>query len=254
MMETYGAGALAVAALGMFLGGLTKGAVGFALPMVAIGVMGTVLTVETAVAFLIMPGLISNIWQILRTGVGAALATVRQFWLLNLCLGTALFLAAKLIVVIDDAVLFVILGSVVGVLALIQLLGWRPPAPTGSRPAWQAGVGGFAGLLGGLTGLWGPPVLMYLIACQTPKAEQVRALGLVFLFGSAVLVVAHLRTGVLNEASLPASLLCVLPALAGMALGLLLQDRLDQAKFRKLTLVVLCIVGLNLLRRGITGL
>ena len=48
------------------------------------------------------------------------------------------------------------------------------------------------------------------------------------------------------------SALMVLPAMAGMALGLMVQDRLDQARFRKATLIVLVIAGANLLRRALT--
>jgi len=42
-----------------------------------------------------------------------------------------------------------------------------------------------------------------------------------------------------------------LPAAVGMAIGLRYQDRMDQALFRKVALAVLCIAGLNLLRRGL---
>jgi len=42
----------------------------------------------------------------------------------------------------------------------------------------------------------------------------------------------------------------LVPALAGMWLGYRVQDRLDQKKFRKATLFVLLLAGLNLVRRG----
>jgi hypothetical protein len=43
----------------------------------------------------------------------------------------------------------------------------------------------------------------------------------------------------------------VVPAVIGMLIGFQFQDRLDQAKFRKITLAVLVIAGLNLIRRGL---
>ena len=42
----------------------------------------------------------------------------------------------------------------------------------------------------------------------------------------------------------------VVPALIGMVIGQRVQDRIDQAAFRRLTLVVLCVAGANLIRRG----
>ena len=44
-----------------------------------------------------------------------------------------------------------------------------------------------------------------------------------------------------------------MPAVAGMLAGQALQDRLDQDRFRRLTLFVLVLAGLNLLRRGLFG-
>jgi len=45
----------------------------------------------------------------------------------------------------------------------------------------------------------------------------------------------------------------LVPALAGLWLGFQVQDRMDQEAFRKATLVVLVVAGLNLVRRGIFG-
>ena len=83
-----------------------------------------------------------------------------------------------------------------------------------------------------------------------PKQQQVRAQGLTFLVGAVILVFAHLESGVLNALTLPLSLTMCLPLLAGMALGLKAQDRMDQQRFRRIALLVLCVAGLNLLRRG----
>jgi len=41
--------------------------------------------------------------------------------------------------------------------------------------------------------------------------------------------------------------------MAGMALGYAVHDRLDPRAFRRATLAVLAVAGLNLLRRGLTG-
>ena len=86
-------------------------------------------------------------------------------------------------------------------------------------------VGGF---FGGLSGIWGPPLVMYLLALELPKAEMVRVQSLSFLLGSLVLLVAHLHSGVLNAVTLPASAWLVLPTMAAMFVGYRVHDRLDQ--------------------------
>ena len=55
VFEDYGAFAVAMSALVMFAAGFTKGAVGFALPMVAVSGIGSILPAPVAVAALMFP-------------------------------------------------------------------------------------------------------------------------------------------------------------------------------------------------------
>jgi uncharacterized membrane protein YfcA len=93
--------------------------------------------------------------------------------------------------------------------------------------------------------------MFFLISLGAEKTLQIRSLGLAFLVGSAILVPAHLTSGILNDLTLPLSLAMSLPVAVGMAIGLRYQDRMDQALCRKVALAVLCLAGLNLLRRGL---
>ena len=45
----------------------------------------------------------------------------------------------------------------------------------------------------------------------------------------------------------------IVPAVLGTWIGFQIQDRIDQRAFRKATLAILMIAGLNLLRRGLMG-
>ena len=60
----------------------------------------------------------------------------------------------------------------------------------------------------------------------------------------------HPENGRESPASARLSFALVFPALAGLVLGFAVQDRMDQARFRKATLAVLAVAGLNLVRRG----
>jgi hypothetical protein len=110
-----------------------------------------------------------------------------------------------------------------------------------------------SGFFGGLSGVWGPPLVMYLTALDTPKTEQVRVQGVAFGLGALLLLAAHVQSGVVNAATAPLSLALILPAMLGMWAGIAVHDRLDQALFRRATLVVLVLAGLNLLRRALFG-
>ena len=94
-------------------------------------------------------------------------------------------------------------------------------------------------------------MLVYLLSIGADKLETVRVQGVVFLIGAVVLLAAHLQSGVLNSSTLGFSAALVLPALLGQSLGFAIQDRLDQAKFRRWTQVLLVVTGLNLMRRAL---
>jgi uncharacterized membrane protein YfcA len=247
----YGAMAALGAAAAMAAGGFAKGVVGFALPLIAIGVMGSFLPYEVAVAMLIVPTLVSNLFQALRHGVGPAWETFLHFWRMNLVLVVMIALSAQLVVALPDRLLFGLLGATVAAFGASQLAGWRPRFDMRHRRRIETGVALVGGFFGGLSGVWGPPIVMYLIAARLPKVEMVRAQSLSFLLGSVVMLFAHLRTGVLNPVTLPFSTWLVLPTMLAMVIGYQVHDRLDQDRFRMVTLVVLVLTGLNLVRRAL---
>jgi uncharacterized membrane protein YfcA len=234
-------------------GGFVKGAVGFALPMIMISALGSILTAEQALAGLILPTLAANGFQALRNGLGAAALSVRRHWRFVVIVMAVIGLSAQLVPVLPGRVLFLMLGLPVTLFALLQLAGLRLRVTQRSRPVAEVAMALAAGFIGGLSGVWGPPTVIYLTALDTPKVEQIRVQGIVFGFGAIVLTLAHMRSGVLTADTAPLSALLLVPVLAGLVLGVRMQDRLDQVRFRRLTLVVLALAGLNLVRRGLTG-
>ncbi len=238
------------AAIGL-LAGFVKGAVGFAMPMIMISGLGSILPGELALAILILPTLASNLFQAVRDGVREAGASARRFWRYLLIVVASILVSAQLVTVMPQRVMFAILGAFVTLFAALQLLGWRASVAPRNRPRVEWSVGALAGGMGGISGVWGPPTVMYLSAIDAPKRESVRVQGVVYGIGAVALCVAHLGSGVLNGETLPLSAAMLVPAGVGMALGLAVQDRLDQVRFRKATLVVLTIAGLNLVRRAL---
>ncbi|MCO4847953.1 MAG: sulfite exporter TauE/SafE family protein [Yoonia sp.] len=237
--------------IGLFAG-LVKGMVGFGMPMIMISGMSTVLSPELALAGLILPTLVSNAMQAFRHGIAAAWASVCRFRLFLVVAGVVLIGSAQLVTVLPPAVLFLFIGVSVAGFALMQLVGWQPKV-SGDVPWVEAVVGAFAGFTGGLSGIWGPPTVAYLTATNTPKADQVRVQGVIYGLGAVALFIAHAQSGIVRAETIPFSVILVIPAVIGMRLGFRYQDRIAQAMFKRLTLVVLLVAGLNLIRRGMLG-
>ncbi len=244
---------LAASLMVALFAGFIKGAVGFGVPMIVISGIGSFMPAEVAVAALIIPTLITNFVQAFRNGLTNAWSSFLKFWRYNLVLFVMILLSAQLVTVFPEKPLLLVLGGPLVVFTLIQLAGWQPKIRKEFERVTELSVAIIAGFFGGLAGVWGPPTILYLNALEIPKVEHIRIQGIMYLMGSAMLLIAHLGSGVLNEKTIPYSVILVAPVLAGQFVGMRMQNRFNQQLFRRATLFVLMIAGFNLLRRGLIG-
>jgi hypothetical protein len=187
-----------VAACGVTLvAGFVKGAIGFAMPLIMISGLSLFLDPLVAIAGIILPIVLSNLMQVLRFSWAEARAAIVEYWRYILIVCVMIVGVAQFVTLIPTQTFYLILGVPVA-LSLIQLFGVRFHIPPQRRRAAEWGVGALAGGLGGLTGTWGPPTVLYLIALETPKAKQMLVQGVVYGLGSISLLAGHLQSGVLN--------------------------------------------------------
>ena len=242
------------AAIGIaVMAGVVKGVVGFALPLIMVSGLSSIMEPQLALAGIMIPVLFTNALQTLRQGFAAAIEAAREFWRYLAIVCVAILISAQGVAVIPTQVFYFVLGVPVVILALIQLFGVQLRIPPHRRNVAEWIVGIISGVLGGFAGTWGPTTVLYLLAIDTPKNRQMVVQGVIYGLGSVMLVVAHLQSGILNKDTAPFSAMLLFPALAGMWIGFQIQDRIDQAVFKKVTLIVLVIAGLNLLRKGVFG-
>ncbi len=237
----------------VLVAGVVKGAIGFAMPLIIVSGLSSLMDPKLAVAAIIFPIVFSNLLQTFRQGWQPAVDALRECWRYVLTVCIAIFIAAQWVPNIPTNIFFWILGVPVVVLSLVQLLGVTFHISKKHRQWSQWPIGAMSGVLGGLAGTWGPTTVLYLLAVQTHKTKQIIVQGVVYGTGSFTLLAAHLQSGILNKDTAPFSLVLLPIALLGMYLGFKIHDKLDQALFRKITLIVLVIAGLNLIRRGILG-
>lgn len=234
------------------LAGVIKGMVGFAMPMILISGLGMFLSPELALAGLILPTLVTNGMQALRQGRAAAWESVKQF---RVFLGVGLvflLISAQFVRVLPVNVMLLMIGVPVTGFAFMQLIGFSFSLSAPSKRI-EAAIGALAGFIGGMSGIWGPPTVAYLTALDTPKEEHIRVQGVIYGAGAVALLGAHIGSGVMRLETLPFSVFLLIPAVSATWIGLHLQTRIDQATFKRATLFVLLVAGLNLVRRGVMG-
>jgi uncharacterized membrane protein YfcA len=231
--------------------GFVKGAVGFAMPLIMISSFSAFLTPDQALAGLILPPLVTNVSQATRQGPQAAWDSAVRFRRFLIATLVMIVVSAQFVHAIPQSVFLMLLGLPIMTFALAQLSGRNLALRLEHRNRGEWVLGAIGGLYGGVSGVWGPPLIVYLLSIGAQKVETVRVQGVVFLLGAVVLLGAHLQTGLMTGQNLWFSAALVLPALLGQIIGLKVQDRLDQARFRRWTQALLVLTGANLVWRAV---
>jgi uncharacterized protein len=152
-----------------------------------------------------------------------------------------------ILAIMPPAALTRLIGLVLLVIVGLEWLGLYPEL---RGRAWGLGAGLAAGLLGGAIGTPGPPVILYA-AAQDWSPRTVKANIQAFLIvNQAVILIGYWWAGLLNREVWRLTWLYTVPAVAGLAAGMLLFNRLDRARFRRVVFAVLFVSGLVLLIRG----
>jgi uncharacterized protein len=235
---------LAFVALTFLLAGLVKGVIGLGLPTVAIGLLSAAMAPAHAAALLIIPSLVTNIWQL---AVGPRFASLlRRLWtmMLGICAGTwagSGMLSGKSAGYATTALgLALMIYAAIGLARTRMAVSWR--AENWLSPI----IGAATGFITAATGVFVIPAVPYLQALGLEKDDLVQALGLSFTVSTIALAAGLTHDGVLRMDIAGASLLALLPALAGMALGQWLRARVRLETFRLCFFLGLLALGAHL--------
>jgi uncharacterized protein len=231
------------------LAGFVKGVIGLGLPTISMGLLAVVMPPIEAAAILILPSLLTNVWQMVA---GPSLwAVVRRIWpmLLAVCLGT--WAAAGLLTGTDARYGTALLGSALAIYAFTGLAELRLEI---SRP-WEPLLGPLAGAITGVitaaTGVFVIPAVPYLQAIGLEKEDLVQALGLSFTVSTIALAVNVAAAGGLNVTMAWAALAALGMACSGMWVGQAVRLGLSATAFRRWFFVGLLLLGLYLVARSV---
>jgi uncharacterized membrane protein YfcA len=228
--------------------GFVKGAVGFAMPLILVSGFAMILPKELALAGLILPTVVTNVSQALRQGIGPARETALTYWRFLIATVICIGISAPFVEIIPRMAYLLVLGIPITLYAGLQLMGRSLAIRVQHQDRAEWVLGAIGGLYGGISGIWGPPLVVFQLSTGAEKREAIRGQGVVFLIAAVMLLVAHLVTGVANATTLAFSAALCLPAMAGLYLGFAVQHRMDQRRFRLWTQALLVLTGLNMVR------
>ncbi|MGH7716253.1 MAG: TSUP family transporter, partial [Vulcanimicrobiaceae bacterium] len=110
-----------------------------------------------------------------------------------------------------------------------------------------------AGVLGGISSQYGPPLGIYLLALGVPKDTFISTMAVTLGIGAVALLFSLISFHVLHAHEMLYSALAVIPAFLGLVLGELARNRFSQKTFRKAVLLILFVTAAFLIRRGLHG-
>jgi uncharacterized protein len=239
---------LAYIAFCLFSGGFIKGIVGLGLPLISIPLLCFAVPLKTAVALMTAPILVTNLVQFFEGGrAGRAL---RRFWLIVATLVVTIFFSAQALILFPENVLFTILGVMLLIMAALMYL--RPSFRVTESQERIVGplTGIVGGVLGGMTGMYGPPIMVFLGALRLDKDFFVTTVSMLYFTGGAALAIGLLGFGVATWQELAISAIAVIPVYLGLLLGQRLRVRLDQARWSNALLCVYVITAISFLARA----
>lgn len=237
---------LVAATLSLFAAGLAKGLVGLGLPPIAMGLLVLVMSPIEAAATMVVPALLTNVWQAFA---GPALRSlVQRFWLMLLltALVTVSFAGA---LATHAEIAIAVLGGLLVVYGIYGLIS--PTIVLNARTEkWAGPASGVAtGIVTALTGVFSMPSVPFLQSVGLPRDVFVQAMGLSFLISSLALMAGLGMTGSFAGTSVATITLATAGAFGGLQLGVQLRKRFDDQLFRKLVLWVLIVLGVFLVLR-----
>lgn len=236
-------------ALAFFVGATAKGALGFGMPSIAVPLIASLVDVKAALALMCMPIIASNLWQAFHGGY--LLKTLSRFRWIFITVGGGCVFGAYLLASLDSGLIFAVVGTIIVIYVSANLMAPSFRIPAERERAVGLVVGSLAGVIGGMSTLFGPPLIMYFTALHLAKDHFIASLGGVLLFASFLTVISYLAMDILTQRLLLLSALCLLPMLAGLLFGQVIRNWINPALFRRGVLILLFFAGLNLIRRGV---
>jgi len=233
-----------------FMAGAIKGTLGIGFPTAAIALTATLLDVRSAIGYMVIPMCLINAWQIYRSG--NMLAVLVLNWPLVTTMVISIGVFSRLSVDVPIRWLTLLLGLVTVMFAVLSL--WRKPPrlPAQFDRMAQLITGAVSGVIGGLAGIWAPPIIIYLMSRRVSTEVFVQTVGVLLFIGSFILLLGYTSTGIVNSENVLTSTLLLVPAVAGFSVGELLRRKISAQRFQKLVLLFFLLLGLNFIRRSLT--
>jgi uncharacterized membrane protein YfcA len=226
------------------LAGFVKGVIGLGLPTVSMGLLAVAMPPSHALAIVIVPAVVTNIWQ---TFVGPYLRDiVRRLWPLMAGTAIGIWLNAGMLTGPYARYGTIFLGALLVIYAATALRKFSFSVATRDEK-WMGGIVGLiTGAISAATGVQVIPSMPFMQAIGMEKDELVQALGVYFTVATVALAFNLSGAGLLDETTALPGVIALACSFTGMAIGQALRSRMQPDTFRHWFLIAMIFLGIYL--------
>src|SRR5258707_14139034 len=231
-------------AAALLLAGFIKGVIGLGLPTVSIGLLAVTMQPSRAIAIVIVPAIVTNIWQ---TFAGPYLRDiVRRLWPLMAGTVIGIWLNAGMLTGPYARYGTIVLGVLLVIYAIVGLSRFSFSVAR-SNQKWIGGIVGLVtGAVSAATGGQVTPSMPFLQAIGMEKDELVQALGVFFTVATLALAFTLTSAGLLGASTALPGAVAMASAFAGIFIGQTVRSRMQPEAFRRWFLIAMIFLGLYL--------
>jgi uncharacterized membrane protein YfcA len=140
-------------------------------------------------------------------------------------------------------------GVILVLYATLALTAWRPAVSRATERWANPLIGLASGAVAGVTGVAAVPFLPYMQSLDIDRHDLVQALGIMFLFIIGTLTLALIVQGAFHLDNIVGAFAAIVPTFLGVWLGQRARQAASPETFRRIFLVGMFIVGLQLASR-----
>jgi len=235
--------------LALVAGGAVKGLISIGLPLVGLPLLMLAVDVQTAVNLLAVPIMLSNLMQAIEGP--DTLAILRRFLPIQIPLAIGTYFGTALLAVLEPPVLLLAVGAFTVAFGTLGLLQPRLVIPAALERWLGPPVGLAAGLIGGMSTLFGPVLTLFVVGLNLPPNVFVKGISILYTTAGALLMISGAAHGTASSGDLLVSAVGIIPVYGGMLIGQRLRNRLNAERFRLVVLVTVVVTGANMIRAGL---
>jgi len=235
-MEIFG-----IATVAFMIAGFVKGVVGFGFPIIALIILTLSIGLLEALALVVIPTLITNLWQAFS---GEHLRAIfGRMWRYFLVAVVFVWITSDYLDLVDVNWLTMLLGTVLFFFALSRLFNFHFTVPPRYESVLSVPLGAVNGILTGLTGSFMVPSVLYMQAIGLRGDMLVQAMGIFFSISVFTLAVSLERNDLISVEQAQLSLLALIPSIIGLLIGRWSRRQIDEDRFQHIFLMSVLVLG-----------